>query len=510
METGLPSKPADPPNPHGFYFRTDHLRVDLGARAARGGAVTITTQATRFFITIAATSVMARLLTPQDYGLIGMVAVVMGFVSIYKDLGLTSATIQKKEITSDQISTLFWINVALSIGITLVTVLIAPLVAWFYGEPRLTLITIFTAFGFLLSGLTIQHEALLRRQMRYSALSLIGLSAMIVGYAVGIFMALNGFSYWALVGSQLAVTLATATMTLTACRWRPGWPQKNTGVRSMIRFGGNLTGYSTLNFVSRSIDNLLIGRVWGAQQLGLYSRAYQLMMLPIDQINEPITSVAVPSLSRMTESPENYRRAYQRMLEKIAMLTMPAVVLMIATSDWIVAIVLGPQWSPVAKLFGILGVGALIQPLTDTTGWLFITQGRAKEMFRLEMLASPLTIASIIVGLPWGSVGVATSYILGNLLVTPIVYWYAGRIGPVRPTHIYRTIGPFAVASGISLVSAFAFRHNQPDIRPVLGIAVCLAIISVSFCLVLCLIPSGRRALKDAIHSLVLLRKQNF
>jgi PST family polysaccharide transporter len=480
----------------------------LGARAARGGAVTIATQATRFVITIAATSVMARLLTPQDYGLIGMVGFLMGFVSIYKDLGLSSATIQKTEITSDQISTLFWVNVALSLGISIITVLIAPLVAWFYSEPRLTLITIFTMFGFLLSGLTIQHEALLRRQMRYSALSLIGLTAMLVGYAVGIFMALNGFSYWALVGSQLAVTLATGTMTLMACRWRPGWPKKNTGARSMIGFGGHLTGFSTLNFFSRSVDNLLIGRFWGAQQLGLYSRAYQLMMLPIDQINDPITSVAIPSLSRITDSPENYRRAYLRMLEKIAMLTMPAVALMIATSDWIVAIVLGPQWGPVAKLFGILGVAALIQPITNTTGWLFLTQGRAKEMFRLEMLVSPLTIASIIVGLPWGSVGVATSYILGHLLVTPIIYWYAGRVGPVRPTHIYQTIAPFGVASVLGLISAFAFRHYQPGIPPVLGITVCLAIISVTFCLVLCLLPSGRRALKDAIHSLVLLQKE--
>src|SRR5678815_5297568 len=141
----------------------------------------------------------------------------------------------------------------------------------------------------------------------------------------------------------------------------------------MIRFGGNLTGFATINFFSRNLDNLLIGRFWGAQQLGLYSRAYQLMMLPIDQINEPITSVAVPSLSRMADSPEDYRRAYLRMLEKIAMLTMPAVALMIATSDWIVAIVLGPQWRDVGKLFTILGIVALIQPISNTTGWLFIT-----------------------------------------------------------------------------------------------------------------------------------------
>src|SRR6185503_8959424 len=144
-------------------------------------------------------------------------------------------------------------------------------------------------------------------------------------------------------------------ITWAVCRWKPGRPKKDTGVRSMIRFGGNLTGFATINFFSRNLDNLLIGRFWGAQQLGLYSRAYQLMMLPIEQINEPISSVAVPSLSRLLDSPDEYRRAYLRMLEKIAFLTMPGVAVMIATSDWIVAIVLGPQWREVGPLLGILG-----------------------------------------------------------------------------------------------------------------------------------------------------------
>ena len=508
MANELQSDSIKSSDPHDLYFRTDHLKANLGGRAARGGAVAISTQAAKFFVTIVCTSVMARLLTPQDYGLIGMVSFVTGFVSTYKDLGLSAATIQRPEITSDQISTLFWVNVALGLGITIVTVLIAPLVGWFYGEPRLTLITVFTALGFLISGLVVQHEALLRRQMRYFALSFIGLTAMMIGYAVGIFMAWAGFNYWALVGSQLTVIVATTTMTWVACRWCPSWPKKKSGVRSMIRFGSNLTGFATVNFFARNVDNLLIGRVWGAQQLGIYSRAYQLMMLPIDQINEPITSVAVPSLSRVTDSPDDYRRAYLRMLEKIAMLTMPAVALMIATSDWIVAVVLGPQWSEVGKLFAILGVGALIQPITNTTGWLFVTQGRTMDMFKLGMLVSPITIASIIVGLPWGAVGVATSYIVGHILVTPMVYWRVGRAGPVRASHIYRTIGPFAAGSAVSLLSCLGFRHYQPAIRPILGIAACLTIVTATFPVILFLLPSGRRALKDAWHSLALLRRE--
>jgi PST family polysaccharide transporter len=262
---------AQRPSVSDKYFRTDHLKENLGGRTARGGAVAITTQALKFVITLVATSVMARLLTPQDYGFIGMVAVVTGFVATYKDLGLSAATIQRAEITSDQISTLFWINVLLSIGIAALTIVLAPFISWFYGEPRLTWITIFTGFGFIINGLAVQHEALLRRQMRYFALATIGLAALIVGYVVGISMALKGFSYFALVGSQLALGFTSTIRHLGSCSLETRASKKGTGVRSMLRFGGNLTGFATINYFARNGDNLLIGRFWGAEQLGVYA-----------------------------------------------------------------------------------------------------------------------------------------------------------------------------------------------------------------------------------------------
>jgi len=488
------------------YFGTHHLKTNLGGRTARGGAVAVIAQALKFLITIAATSILARLLTPQDYGLIGMVAFVTAFVSLYKDLGLAAATIQRPEISFDQISTLFWINVSLSVAVCIFTVAIAPLVSWFYGEPRLTSITVITAVGFIISGMAVQHEALLRRQMRYFALASIGCISLVVGYMVAILMAWNGFHYWALVGSQLALVFTGTVITWTVCRWRPGMPKKDTGVRSMLRFGGNFTGFSTINFFSRNLDNLLIGRVWGAQQLGIYSRAYQLMMLPIDQINEPISSVAIPSLSRLTDSDIAYRRAYLRMLEKVALLTMPAVALMIVTSDWIVAIVLGPQWRQVGILLIILGIAGLIQPISNTTGWLFITQGRTKEMFRLSMVSGPITIASIIAGLPWGAVGVAASYVTGQLITINILYWYVGRRGPVRTMDFYRTIAPFAAASLSALAACIAFRYWQHPVNALGGIMVCTVVALLTTIFVLAIIPAGRNALGDAVRSVQLLR----
>ena len=487
-------------------FRTDHLRTNLPVRAARGGVTAIAAQALKFLITVVATSVMARLLTPQDYGLIGMVAFVTGFVSMYKDLGLSSATIQKSEIDSDQISTLFWVNTFLSVAVAGLTAALAPLVAWFYGEPRLILITIVTASGFIISGLAVQHEALMRRHMRYIALASISLVSMLMGYVVGITMAWYGFHYWALVCSQLALITTNTVLTLVICFWVPRSPKRNTGVRAMIRFGGNLTGFTTINYFSRNLDNLLIGRFWGAQQLGLYSRAYQLMMLPIDQINEPVTSVAVPSLSRLTSSPESYRKAYLRMLEKIALLTMPCVALMIAISDWIINIVLGSQWSGAVKIFGLLGITALFQPVANTTGWLLISQGRTNHLFQWGLISGPIIVTSIVVGLPWGAVGVAASYAITRIcVVDPLLYWFVGRTGPVRTMDFYRTMAPFVLASAFALFSALAFRRLSGVTSGFWTISACSLITVISTFFTLMLIPAGRTALWDVRSSLILL-----
>ncbi|HEY8225739.1 MAG TPA: lipopolysaccharide biosynthesis protein [Pyrinomonadaceae bacterium] len=487
-------------------FRTDHLRSDLRVRAARGGVIAIVAQALKFLITIAATSVMARLLTPQDYGLIGMVAFVTGFVSMYKDLGLSSATIQRSEINSDQISTLFWVNILLSVGVAVFTAALAPFVAWFYGEPRLAWITIVTASGFIISGFAVQHEALLRRQMRYFVVALIGLTSIALGYVAGIIMAWRGFHYWALVSSQLVVVTTSTILTLSICLWVPGLPKRNTGVREMIRFGGNLTGFTTINYFSRNLDNLLIGRFWGAQQLGLYNRAYQLMMLPIDQINEPVTSVAVPSLSRLTDSPESYRKAYLRMLEKIALLTMPCVALMIVISDWIINIVLGSQWSEAVQIFGLLGITALFQPIANTTGWLLISQGRTNHMFQWGLISGPIIMGSIIAGLPWGAVGVAGSYAITRVcIVDPLLYWFVGRTGPVRTIDFYKTIAPFVLASVCALLAALAFRRWSGVSSGFWIVSICLLITVVITFFTLMLIPAGRTALWDVRNSIRLL-----
>jgi O-antigen/teichoic acid export membrane protein len=482
------------------HFRTDHLKHDLGGRAARGGVVTAASQGVKFLTTLVATVILARLLTPQDYGLIGMVAIIVNFVSMFQYLGLSTATIKWTKLNHQQVSTLFWLNVALSGVIMLVTVASAPLLAWFYGEPRLFWITLGYAVSILFTGLYIQHEAILSRQMRFAAIAIIEIASILIGLGAAIIAAWYGAGYWSLVLNQLVMTLVTVIGVWTACRWIPGLPVRGAGVRSMLSYGGNLTGFNVMVFFSRNLDNAAIGKFWGAYQLGLYSKAYQMLLMPMQQINAPFAAVAVPALSRLVDSPEQYRRAYLKILEKIAMITMPGVIFMIATSDWLVLFLLGSQWSATGRIFMLLGIAAVIQPVTKTSWWLFSTQGRTRDLFHWGLISGAISIASIISGLPWGAAGVAATYALGDLCIsTPLLFWYVGRKGPVRAGDFYHTISPAVCASLSALGVLFlcrpwleTFQHLGTRLTLAFGITVGVSM------LVLSAIPAGRRAIQDA------------
>ncbi len=482
------------------HFRVDHLKADLKARSVRGGAVTTVSQIGKLVLNLGSLAILARLLTPQDFGLLAMVATLTNLVILFKDMGLSMATVQRAEINHEQVSTLFWINVAFSGIVSLLIAAIAPFVAQFYGEPKLVSITLALAAGLALSGFIVQHEALMRRQMRFKDLAIIQLGSLLVGAATATILALSGWGYWALVLKQIAEQITNLVGVWVLCTWRPGLPVWSSEVRSMVTFGGNFTGFNFVNYFARNLDNILIGWRWGALPLGLYDKAYQLFLLPIQQVNLPFAAVATPALSRMVDSPESYRRAYLRVVEKIALITMPFVAFTIATSDWIIRVALGEQWMGASDIFVWLGFTALVQPIANSTGWLFLTQGRTREMFQWGIMGSTLSVVAIILGLPWGPVGVAIGYSLNGLLLqTPLLFWFVCRKGPIKTKDFYVTIAPSALAAMVALLAMLGFRQWFKVGDPLLGLAIAIAITLLTSGLALSIVPAGRRAIQDLI-----------
>jgi PST family polysaccharide transporter len=482
------------------HFRTDHLVEDLAGRSVRGGAVTVAAQIVKIVMQFGVTIVLARLLKPEAFGLVAMVAVVLTFLETFKDLGLSAATVQRPTITHEEVSTLFWVNVGLGLVAALLMVPLAPLLAWFYGEPQLVHITLVLGIGFALSGLSTQHLALLRRQMRFSALATIQMGAEILGMAAAVAAAWLGADFWALIIQRLVWSAVMAGGGWLWSGWMPGKPAALSSVRELLGFGGNVTGSNLVNLFVRNLDQVLIGWYWGAYPLGLYDRAYKILLLPINNLNAPLFSVAMPALSRLANDPERYRRTYLGMVEKLSMVTMPCAALLVAAPDLVVRLLFGSQWTAATPIVAWLGLASLYQPVTYTCSWLFMTQNRTDEMLRWGMIGSAMTAAAIVIGLPFGAVGVAVSFALSGICVrVPMLFWAVGRHGPVRTLDFPRAMLPSIAASLLVVGAVFAIRHWSMFDTQTAG----LALAELAFCTgviaLLCFagLPQSRRALGD-------------
>jgi O-antigen/teichoic acid export membrane protein len=408
-------------------LRTDHLHADLKGRSVRGGLVTLTSQGVQFIMQSIATIVLARLLTPADFGIVAMVTVITGLATSFADFGLSEATIQRKEITHGQVSTLFWINFAIGLGLTLFTAALGPALAMFYREPRLIRIALLLSLTFFLGGLRVQPSALLKRQMRFSALAFRDIAAYSTAVPITILMAWRGAGYWSLVAMPLILNSVQMVLSWLMVRWRPGLPRRDSQVRAMVTFGGNVSVSYLIFSLNRSFDSILIGWYWGAAPLGLYSRAYNLLMLPIRQLSTPAGNVAIPAFSRLQDDPDRFARYYLRTMGLIIWITAPIFAFLFVTAKSIIVLVLGAKWVEATPVFQLLVISALGQMLIDSTIWLLISRGQSARLLKLLLLISPVIACSFAVGLPYGIKGVALSGSSVLLLILPWILNYTFR-----------------------------------------------------------------------------------
>jgi O-antigen/teichoic acid export membrane protein len=469
------------------------LLSDLRGRSVRGGAVTFSAQAWKFLLQTGSTIVLARFLSPRDYGLVGMVTAITGFVAIFKDLGLSAATVQRSEITARQISTLFWINVAVSALLMAILAITAPAIAWVYGEPELKWVALALAPNFLLGGLTAQHQALLRRNMRFSVLAAIDVASMTFSVGVALFAAWRGLGYWSLVVMLVAQVASNAAMVWVASPWRPGRPSRGAGVGSMLKFGGNLTGFNTVNYFTRHADNILIGWYWGAGPLGLYAKAYQLLLLPLNQVAQPMVNVVLPALSRLQNDPARYRSYYQKAMLPLAFFSIPITVFMTVEAQNVVRVLLGEQWLAAAALFQLLGPAALVGGMNVATGWVYQSLGRTDRQLRWGLLASTVTVASFLIALPWGvwAVAAAFSATVCLLRYPSIVYCFRGT--PLKPADLLSVLWRPLVAGVVAGACVFALRLQMRLAQPLVEMLIDAIAFFALYLAIWMLLPRGRQ-----------------
>lgn len=398
--------------------------ADLKRKSVVGGLAAVTGQGAKFVVQTATTMVLARLLSPQDFGLQGMVLVVVGFLGLFRDAGLGMATVQRLEVTHEQTSTLFWINIAVGAMLAIVCAALAPLLVSFYHEPRLYWIAVISGVTFIFNGLAAQHGALLQRGMRFVTQAKIDVLALVIASATGVVMALLGCRYWSLVGMAMANSIVAAAAVLLAVPWLPGPPRRRSGIKSMLHFGGLATCNSFVVFLAWNAEKLLLGRFWGADALGLYGRAYQLVTLPVQQLNTAVTGVAFPALSRIQHDAERLARSFLKGFSLLISSTIPITITCALFAEEIVRIVLGPKWTEAAPIFRLLAPVALVFAVANPLSWLVMSTGRAGRALSISAATTPLVIIGIMLGLSHGPTGVAMGYSLSmTLLLIPIAAW---------------------------------------------------------------------------------------
>jgi O-antigen/teichoic acid export membrane protein len=458
----------------GEHLRTDHLLHNIGRRAVSGGFVTFGAQAIKVILNFTGAAVLARLLEPKDFGLVGMVMGVTALVGIFKELGLSTATVQREHITQPQVSNLFWINVAVGGIASLIGVGLSPLIAKFYRDPRVAAIMVVLSLTFLLTGSAVQHRALLTRQMRFSTVALIDVTAMFVGFLTGCILAWRGFGYWSLVAQQVSNSGTDLLLIWSCSRWRPNLPQRNTGVRPMLNFGAHITVADFVGRFSVSTDTILIGRFFGAAPLGLYTRATVLLQRPLEQVFTPVTAVLDPVLARLQNDPERYRRAFLRIYDGLAMVSFTFAALCLALAQPIVLVVLGPKWGGVIPLFSAFALVAISSPMSNVVCWIYQSQGRGRDQLHNHTWAGLITVAAYLLGLHWGPLGIVMSLAITSLVIRlPLVYYIAGRHGPVSTSDLWSGFfSQLPLWGSVYLMTMLAHMTFQ-NMAPILQLLVC-------------------------------------
>lgn len=493
------------------YFDDSDVSSSINESIVRGSAFLIAASGGKFVMNFVSTVILARLLDPEAYGLLAMVFVVSNFVTLFRDMNMTLATVQKETITHAQISTIFWVNAAVSCAITLVLLALAPAISWFYGDPRLTGIALLLAVPVLIRGLVVQHKALLRRKMYFGTLTAMDIGCSLVGYVTAVVMAWQGYGYWSLIWMHVSSAIADFIVSLYVTHWRPGLPVRGSGARGMVLFGVKLTGYSIIRYSSRSLDNALIGWYSGAAALGIYSKSRDVTGQIVSYAQSPFNAVGVPSLSRLTQQPERYRRTFHRLTEKIVLISLIASILMACTADETIRILLGPKWTEAAPVLAILAVMIYTEAVFACVNWLFISQGRGGQLFKYGIFDAVSRVIAVLIGFPWGVLGIAGALAVLAFIRMPVQIWYACRQGPVAQADVYRMLAPMLVAAAAGLTAVLAVRWAYPVEHPAIAIAIAAAALMLTMLFVLLLTPSGRRVLLDLIKGLemLLLRRRS-
>lgn len=485
---------------HGMEARLKQLRK----QSVQSGTLSVATQVASGLLKLASTVILARLLDPTDFGLIGMVLAVTAFATIFRDLGLSTAALQATHLSAPQQSTLFWINAIVGTGLTLLVAGMAPAIAHLYQQPALVGPTLLMSTMFAIAGLGSQHSAHMQKRMRFGPRMVAILSGSLASLVVAVVMAMAGQRYWSLAWSVVAGSAVTTLLFILLSNFKLTRPAPVTDVRPLLRFGGHVAGFEFVNYLHRNLDKILVGRFAGAETLGLYGRAYQLATLPISLLRQPIVAVALPTLSRLGDQPEATKSYFIRVTSVLGFVTLPVMALIGVAAEPLIVVALGETWREAVPLLQLLAIAGFIQPVVSLRGTLLLALGRSREYMRWGFWNALTMSAAFVVGIRWGAIGVATAYTATTYLLLWPSLALAFRGTHIRMADFFLAIRMPFIASLAGVALSYQFQRWMTPSTPLrLLIAACVAFTCGAF-LVYMISSKGRAEMR---YKLSLLRE---
>ncbi|MEE4213086.1 MAG: lipopolysaccharide biosynthesis protein [Parvularcula sp.] len=475
----------------------------FSTKAARGSAVALGFHGLFLTLQIAQLAILSRLLTPDDFGVVGMAVAVTGFVRLFQDMGLTNATIQRRNIDQSLVSALFFLNLAVGIGLMLLCWLAAPVAGFVFDDVRVSLVIVFLALTIPLLALRAQHWALVSRRMEFLKLNIGQLTSNAAGMTVACLAAWRtDLGYWSIVVGQLVSGMVDVGFFWIASNWVPSMPKPGSGVRSAVDFGIRIMLANILGWVWKQSDNALIGWRWGSAELGYYARAYSILLMPLMVISGPVASAVIPALSRLQDEHEKWADLFTRAARAVTAMSALVAAILFINAGFIIDLALGPGWDQSRMIFAVLVLSVLPSITWELARFVFLSLGRSDVMLKCSLLAGPLHLVAFVIGLQHGPIGVAWGLVgVSWFLAVPILMISARTAGIPSMRLLIDVIPPIAgFVAALAAIPLLAGLEASPLVRALALGAVASGLFVVATATLAAFCPSWRSDMSWAVN----------
>ena len=457
------------------------------------GAERLATHVLRFVVSL----VMARLLAPSDYGTVGMLAIFMAIATTFQDSGFSSALIQKKDVNGDDYSTAFYFGMAVSIGFYAAFFFSAPAIASFYKTPELVQITRTITLGLVINALSSVHQTHLTVNLKFGALATVSVVSLVVSSIIGIVLAYMGYGAWALVWQSVLGSAFNTVILWCVARWRPQLRFSLLSFKKLFGFGSKLLCSGMINTIYGNLYTLVIGRMFGAAEIGHFNRANGFAALPTDSVSGVVLRVNYPILSKFQDDTSRLIGAYRKLTRCVMFILVPSLFGMAAVAEPMVRVLIGEKWLPCVPLLQVLCIGMMWSPLTQINLNLLYVKGRTDLVLKLELIKKPIAFAILFLMIPfgifWMCVGKAvydfiafcfnchyTKKILGygfvaqmadivplvlNASVMACLAWFSARLADSSAAKL-----PIGIAVGVAAYALGALAYREEALKSLVDI----------------------------------------